>query len=108
MTQSVKPSLKNIIEREVMRIVGRPPMFDHIEACHTQGRCWRVNIWTKHPVPSGNLDNGIPYSFFIIVDTEGRIIHSDPRLVNLFLSDPTPTTPSNGANKTREPAPAPP
>ena len=104
MTQPVKPSLKDTIERTVMRTFGTPPLFHKIDACHTSGHCWRVNIWTKHLLPSGNLDNGIPYSFFMIVVDDGTITLSDPPLVNRFPVTPTPPSKPRGPKESCEPA----
>jgi hypothetical protein len=86
------------IEREVLRIFGTPPMFYKIEACHLVGHGWRVNIWTKHLIPSGNLDNGIPYSFFVVTDDDGTIIMTNPPLLPRFQ------TPVPAPAKVDEPA----
>jgi hypothetical protein len=50
------------------------------------------------------LDNGIPYSFFMIVLDDGTITLSDPPLVNRFPVAPTQPSKPRGPKESREPA----
>ena len=75
--------IQKMIEEQVMEALGEIESFKELRIHNVFDNRHRVDVWCHYETKgcfTETLGLHIPYSYFIRVDEEGNITHSDPEL----------------------------
>ena len=72
--------LNAVIEKHVMRTLGRPGDLQRVQVRRLWDDRYRVNV----VVGLDSASAKIPHSYFLVVDSDGNIIASNPEIARLY------------------------
>ena len=72
--------LNAVIEKHVMRTLGRPGNLQRVQVRRLWDDRYRVNVI----VGLDSTSTTIPHSYFLVVDSDGNITASNPKIAKLY------------------------
>jgi hypothetical protein len=75
-----RDKLTALIGDKVIHALGKPNGLQRVQVRQLWGECYRVNILIGSDIASAKISN----SFFVVVDSEGKIVESTPQITRQF------------------------
>jgi hypothetical protein len=75
-----RSQLTALIGENVIDALGRPSGLQRVQVRQLWGECYRVNILIGSDVGSAKISK----SFFVVVDSQGKIAESTPQITKQF------------------------